>query len=242
MMDDRAIVDSFVAHLRDNGYPGLYVETRPDRDNRMSSDIDALAGNLAIEHTSVDSIENQRRNGVWFSRIADALEQEFKNVLRFRLRLVFPYDGVAKGQDWDAIRRALASWVSSATGALTDGSHEVAVEGVPFNFHVTKDSKGRPGLFFLRVDPGDTTLAARISSQLTRKAAKLQPYRVAGKATVLLVDSGDIALMSQVKMLEAIREAFGGLPDGIDQLWYVDTSILPHLEFWDLTAALRRAV
>jgi hypothetical protein len=241
-MDDKAVVDLFISHLRENGHVALRLDSRPDLDNRNSSDIDAIAGNFAIEHTSVDTIENQRRDGKWFSSVADPLEDQFRNSLRFRLRLIFPYDGIAKGQDWDALREALASWISSAAGALADGSHEVAIQGIPFNFHVTKDSTGRPGLFFLRIDPGDTTLASRVLSHLSRKAEKLLPIRSAGKTTVLLVDSSDIALMSHGKMLEAIREAFGGLPGGVDQLWYVDTSISPDLEFWDLTPALEHAV
>ena len=237
-MDDKAIVDSFISHLRENGHAGLRLDSRPDLDNRNSSDIDAIAGHFAIEHTSIDTIENQRRDGVWFSTVADPLEDQFRNALPFRLRLIFPYDGVAKGQDWDALRATLATWISSAAGALADGSHEVVVEGVPFGFHVTKDSTGKPGLVFVRIEPGDETLATRTRSQLSRKAEKLQPYKAAGKTTVLLVDSGDVALMSHAKMREAIEEAFGGLPGGVDQLWYVDTSIPPDLEFWNLTSSL----
>ena len=47
--------------------------------------------------------------------------------------------------------------------------------------------------------------------------------------------------MSHGKLLEAIRLAFGGgMPEGVDQLWYVDTSIELELEFWDFTSALFR--
>ena len=96
----------------------------------------------------------------------------------------------------------------------------------------------RPGLFFVRIDPGDGTLASRLSVQLARKAAKLQPYKAAGKTTVLLVDSSDMALMNHISMRDSIREAFGGLPPGVDELWYADTCIPPDVEFWDLTAQL----
>ena len=127
-MDDKDIVDSFISHLRENGHLGLRLDSRPDLDHRNSTDIDAIAGDLAIEHTSIDTIENQRRDSKWFASVADPLEDQFKNALPFRLRLIFPYDGIAKGQDWDAVvRETLASWVSSSAGALSDGSHEVGL-------------------------------------------------------------------------------------------------------------------
>jgi hypothetical protein len=59
---DAAVVDAFVAHLAEQRYPGIQVESRPDVENRNSSDIDAIAGPFAIEHTSVDTVEHQRRN------------------------------------------------------------------------------------------------------------------------------------------------------------------------------------
>ena len=68
--DDASIVEAFVSYLAKERYPGICVEARPDLDNRRSSDIDAIAGPLAIEHTSVDTIENQRRDSAWFGKIA----------------------------------------------------------------------------------------------------------------------------------------------------------------------------
>jgi len=241
-MDDATVVATFVAYLRDNGYPGLSIESRPDLENRKSPAIDAIAGSFAIEHTSIDTIENQRRDGIWFSHVADPLEDQFKGTLPFRLRLVFPYTSIVKGQDWNAIREALAAWISSQALGLLDGTHNVAIPSVPFEFRVVKDSKRRPGLIFARIDPGDTTLATRVFGQLSRKAAKLRPHRAIGRTTVLLVDSSDMALMSHEAMLDSIQLAFGSrMPEGVDQLWYADTSIESELEFWDFTSALTRS-
>jgi len=65
---------------------------------------------------------------------------------------------------------------------------------------------------------------------------KLAGYQSTGKITVLLVESSDIALMSEGMMLDAIRQACpGGLPTGVDQLWYADTSIPDEIEFRDFT-------
>ena len=74
---------------------------------------------------------------------------------------------------------------------------------------------------------------------MRRKAEKLEPYRTRGKRTVLLLDSGDIALMSVDKLVAAIRARFQtGLPDGVDELWYADTSVPSVLEFCDIKAIL----
>jgi hypothetical protein len=57
---------------------------------------------------------------------------------------------------------------------------------------------------------------------------------------VLLVESEDIALMNEAKMLAAVRTAFAdGPPSGVHQLWYVDTSIPIEILFKDFTLALK---
>ena len=234
-LDDVAVVDAFVAHLAESRHPGILVDSRPDVDNRSSSDIDAIAGPLAIEHTSIDTLENQRRDGSWFGEVAQPLEDEFRDRLPFRLRLVFPYEGIKAGQAWDAIRDALRQWVTDVVPSLTDGRHTIGIPRVPFEVSITKESDRPPGLFCMRVAPPDDNLAERLGTLLSRKAAKLKPYRSAGRRTVLLVESGDIALMNAHKLAETIREAFtNGLPDGVDELWHADTSVPGALEFWDL--------
>lgn len=55
-----------------------------------TADIDAIAGPFAIERTSIDTLENQRRHSSWFGGVAQPLEDEFRDRLPFRLRLIFP--------------------------------------------------------------------------------------------------------------------------------------------------------
>jgi hypothetical protein len=87
----------------------------------------------------------------------------------------------------------------------------------------------------MRIAPDDATLATRLAAQMKRKAKKLEPYRSDGKITVLLLDSGDIALMNEEKLKDAVVATFPqGLPDGVDELWYADTSVPAVLEFWDI--------
>lgn len=112
-MSDRDVVDAFISHLRDHGNPGLQVDRRPDEENRGSSDIDAIAGPFAIEHTSIDTLPNQRRDSDWFMRAAGKLERELPSTSPFRLNVTLEYNAVGIGQDWVAI--VLHSRAGSAT-------------------------------------------------------------------------------------------------------------------------------
>jgi hypothetical protein len=237
-MKDSEVVDAFVSYLRDHGHPGLEVERRPDEENRESSDIDAIAGAFAIEHTSVDTLADQRRDADWFMRAAGGLEQELPSKPPFRLSITLEYDAVAKGQNWPAIRAALKSWVTHDAPILSDGAHLLeSPAGIPFRLHIIKSSGRRPGVFFGRREPEDDTLPGRLRGAFERKAAKLAKYHVDGVTTVLLVENDDIALMNEWKMRQAIQEAFPtSLPAGVNQVWYADTSIPSDIEFRDFTS------
>jgi len=240
-LTDAMVVDAFVDYLAEERHPGLHIESRPDVTNRSSADIDTVAGPFAIEHTSIDTIENQRRDGSWCGAVAERLEEAFRRRLRFRLRLIFPYEGIAAGQDWDAIRDALGSWISEGVPTLPDGAHTTRVPGVPFELSVTKESDRPPGIFCIRVAPPDDSLAERCGVILNRKAKKLQAYRAAGKTTVILLESRDMALMNVNKLAEAVRDAFpSDLPDGVDELWHADASVPAGMEFWNLGEMIRR--
>lgn len=244
-MDDRAVIDAFVAYLRDHGHPGLHVDRRPDEENRKSSDIDAIAGTFAIEHTSIDTLPNQRRDSDWFMRAAGNLEEELEATPPFRLNITLEYDAVGIGQNWAEVRAALKGWISNAAPSLPEGRSLVETSpGIPFRLHVVKASEGRPGVFFARYQPDDDTLATRVKAAFDRKGEKLAKYQKPGVTTILLIENDDIALMNEWKMLQAIQRAFpSGAPPGVDQVWYADTSIQSALEFRDFTPQLgKRAV
>ena len=239
-MKDCDVIEAFVAYLRERGHPGLGVDSWPDKENRESSDIDAISGAFALEHTSVDTLPNQRRDADWFTRVVSGLEAELSTSPACRVHVTLEYHAVSTGQDWLAIREALKVWITHEVPHLADGNHGIEdISGVPFRLHVTKASDRPPGLFFARYEPVDDTLSARIRTQFDRKAQKLAKYQSEGKTTVLLVENADIALMNAQKMLEAIRRAYpNGLPTGVAELWYADTAIPDDIDFSDFTAML----
>jgi hypothetical protein len=235
-MNDRDVIDAFVAYLKEQGNPGLKVDRRPDDENQDSPDIDAIAGPFAIEHTSIDTLANQRRNSDWFMQVTGGLEDDCSRKLSFRLNVTLQYHAITKGQDWAAVRQALKSWINERAPGLADGLHVLDnVPGIPFRLHVWKASSRPPRVVFSRIEPDDNSLSHRIREQFDRKAKKLEKYH-ASYTTVLLVESDDIALMNAPKMLEAIQTAYPfGLAPGVDEIWYADTSIINDIEFMHLT-------
>ena len=225
---DQQIVDAFVASLREHGHPGLRVDRRPDEENRRARDIDPIAGPFAIEHTSVDTVANQRQASAHFGHVVGGIREELAGKVPFRLRITVQWSAVRKGQDWAAIRQVLKAWILAESPSLVDGRHVIdddAIPGVPFGLLVRKASARPPGIIFGRTEPHDAAFPARIRKQLDEKAAKLAKYRPE-KTTILLVESNDIALMNESILLGAIKGAYShALPPGVDQVWYADTSV-----------------
>jgi hypothetical protein len=231
---DREIVTRFIEQIRDEARSDLKIDRWPEDENPGQSEIEAVAGNLAIEHTSIDTLPNQRRDGEWFMNALASVE---RIPVSFRLRIRVPYKLVAKGTDWADLERGLAAWITNVAPALLDGVHEIDLpQATGVGLAAQKSSGSSPGVFLRRPAPDDDTLAARVGDQIRRKSKKLARYKAQGYTTVLLLETKDSSLMHQHKMLEAAREGMGGtmLPE-IDQIWYVEAD--GHVAI-DLTSAL----
>lgn len=240
---DKNLIVEFVNFLREHGHPDLNIDRFPDHEQRKMPDIDALAGAFAIEHTSIDTVPQQRQRSAWFMQAAGDLEAEFNRSERrpgFFFSITLPYEAIDTGQDWNGIKETFRSWISSNLFSLPEGVQMMQeLSGVPFEFRVKKSRVGPKGVFFSRFSPTDTSLPGRIRDLLDRKAKRLMPYKTRGKITVLLVESDDIAFMNDPLLVEAIRSAYNdALPQGVDQLWFADTAFRPDLQFRDLTKAV----
>jgi hypothetical protein len=240
-METKSLIKEFISYLNRNGYSGLQIDKWPDEENRNCPDIDAIADVLAIEHTSIDTLPNQRRDSNWFSRIVQGLEDEISYQLSFSLRIIFPYDGIQTGQNWSQIRDALRLWIITVAPTLQNGRHTVRGQmNFPFDFLVHKASDQTPRLSFGRFAPEDKSLPLRIREQLDRKINKLKPYKEKGRITILLIETSDIALMNEDILLQAIKDGYEGIfPESVDQVWYADTSIPSASEFIDFTDRLK---
>ncbi len=242
-MKDYDVIDAFIEYLREQGHPELTISCHPDKKNRGSPDIDAIAGPFAIEHTSIDTLPNQRRNNDWFIRVVGEFEQELQSQISFRLSIIFPYDAVTKGQDWTTIRENLKNWILEKSPCLECGRHLLNnIHDIPFQLTMFKEHDLAPAVRFSRFPPDNAYLPDRIKKLFDKKGEKLKKYQDLGKTTVLLIESYDIALMDIQgrKILNAIREAYPlGLPVGVDEIWYVDTAEFPdRIRFKNFTSDL----
>ena len=232
-LKDSCVIDRFVAHLRKNGHPNLQVDRCPDQENRNSKDIDAIAGPFAIEHTRIDTLQEQSRNSNRFDKVIGGLENELSSQLPFGLSIILEYNAITTNQDWKAINQALKNWIINESPNLVNGCHVlVNVPDIPFNFTVIKDTDMPHSLGFFRFQPNNNTLPTRIKKLCDGKAKKLAKYQGSGKTTVLLVENNDIALMHPIMMRQEMPKAYpNGLPAGVDKIWYADTSHVRDIPF-----------
>jgi len=217
---DREIVERFVEHLRDEGQVDLKIDSWPEDDHPGQSVVEAIAGNLAIEHTSVDTLPDQRRIGEQFT---DALGVLDHLPTTARLSINIPYELVTIGADWGAYRLALAHWIINVAPTLQDGRYDIELPNTPLTCIGTKESNRPARVVISRPIQNDETLPQRVGQQITRKMKKLRRYKADRYATVLILETQDQSLMNQHKMLEAVREGLrGSMPEGLDQLWFTE--------------------
>jgi hypothetical protein len=223
---DKRLVEAFVCHLAQGPYPRLTISRFPDMENRDRKEIDAIAGDLAIEHTSIDTVPDQRRDDSYFMQVVRGLRQELQPLVHVRLTIGLDWTAVHPGQDWPAIRAAFRSWIVEKAHRLADGDHAMSgVPGIPFGFRAEKESDRPPRVVFRRTAPDDDSLPERVRDLVSRKADKLESY-AGGYVTVLLLESSDLALMNRTLLVNAIARAFAdGLPSHLDEVWYADTSV-----------------
>ena len=243
-MGENDVIDAFVRHMAHyKDCPNLAVNRWPDKENRTEPEIDAIAGRFAIEHTSIDSVTNQRRLDDWYLRVVDGLDRVISDIVDCGFTITLEFQAIAKGMDWYCIRDDLQKWIVDYAPSLENGNHKITLPAsspieFPIVMHVWKEPT--PSIVgFARFEPEDDTLPARIRKLLDRKAMKLRKYQGSSGTTMLLVENDDIALMSEAKMLDALLEAYAdGLPQGVDEIWFADTSITDKPQFRDFTTRI----
>jgi hypothetical protein len=222
---DRACIRDFAAFLRAIGRPVDGVDCWPE--DEAHGEIDAIVGSYAIQHTSVDALPRGREASARFDKVIGDLEGEFAGKLGFPLLIAWDWAAVQKGQQWGAIRDALRAWIASDEARdLPNGRHQITgAAGIPFRFDATKPARfDLDGVRFSRNDPKDTTFNERLHDQLTgrhKKLAVLGGHRADGRTTLLLLESRDIALMNDGKIIEALEAAFPTRPAEVDEVWFM---------------------
>lgn len=227
---EKHIVESFLEHLgKVRGRP-LRAEAWPDEENRNTADIDAIAGPYAIEHTVVESFENQLRELAWYRESFIPLIEELRPRVDSRLEINLPREAIGFR---DSLVPELRDWVLANEPGLDDGVLEATLVRSGIGIRVSKSSGRKRGVHLTWWIPGQNRKA--LTRQLQKKISKLARYREKGKTTILLVESDDLQSMNSVLMEELVQGAVGPeLAVHVDELWYADTSIPGSLEFEEL--------
>lgn len=243
--EEQNIINAFVrSQERTTGIEWKIIEW-PDANLNANKEIDAIAlfntTKIAIEHMSIDAIENQRRDSNYFSKAMGDLEKELQGLLPFSLRITIPYEAITRGHDWDKTRERLKSWILNEVIKLPDIKKRFYPEGLHFSVYISKDST-RHGIIILSrsVSEEDFSKHDETIKCLRRHSDKLLKYKNKHYETILLIESFDMALMNPVIAKFIItRAADQDMLRGINQIWHADTSgnseiyfstITPHCE------------
>ncbi len=234
------VLKKFVKYLSENGYPNLRVDGYPDEINRITPDIDVIAGPFAIEHTSIDTISRLRELTKWFEDIVGDPKEDFPNI-QFRLNISFRYNAIKKGHDSAMIINALKNWIAKEAPLLNDTRQkEIKIPHVPFALKITKQSDRPPGVIYSRGVENDETFPIRFENLIRRKLPKLSKYKDEF-ITILLIENND-GLMDKSIMINSINKNFiKDILNSVDQFWYADTTFFYDVEFENITSDIRFA-
>lgn len=238
-MNDKALIQELIDFLNNKYGCELAIIAFPDKDNRNSRDIDAIAENknirVAIEHTSIDPIKNQRRDGFRFDSVIGKIENDLRDTNDYYLRIVIPYNAIQTKQNWKQLNLAMRDWIENEAPCYKEGKSIIKnAKDIPFAFTIIKDLNRNPRVVFYRGSPNDTTLSSRIVQLINDKTSKLSPYAVNGFFTILLLESYDEVHIDPYEIRDIIETNYKNrCPKGLAQIWHCFTSI-PHRPDFEL--------
>jgi hypothetical protein len=197
--------------------------------NQKGGDIEALAPPFAIEHTSVDRIENQRRHDEQFKRVVKDLNR-IELTPPARLSLLISLEDFLN-LNHNKLRTEMDQWLRKEASELNEGhSTGNKIGRLSVRWWCWK-YKNRPPRIKIGFSADIEKYSKDISDLIKRKSHKLGGYKQQSFTTVLIVESYDFQLMAPDVFLEMVL----GVPEEnkkfIDQIWFADTS-LNDIEFW----------
>jgi len=225
---------------------GYKITGHPDEIERNLPACDALARvgfrNVAVEHTSIDSIPFQRGDDNRFMKLLGPLERELAGKLQTpgHYQLVIPMNAIPTGINWADFRLRIREWCSKVARNLEVGGPHTAPrhfvrevpQGVPFEVTLYR-WHGRDGQFKIaRLCPTDLANQREkvICQALISRGTKVASYRKSGFRTILILESNDVALANATNIGQAFVNATKKvqsvqLPD---EVYLVQTGIIPY--------------
>lgn len=228
-MDQDEIIRRFIAQYNSCQDAQFTITCLPDKTERNRRACDAYAEALgvrplAIEHTNVETFQQQKQDSARFSEVCGVLETELKAHFPYHVTLIIPTFAIQTGTDWKSITDALREWLLTQVSILPVGRTDHQVEGVPFRITIWKGD--RPGRWFgvARTAPPTLETTEIVTAALNNKNNQLQRYRANGDETILILETDDIALINHVELYKAFIQASARAPTpNIDQVWIAQT-------------------
>jgi hypothetical protein len=232
-MEAKNIIQRFVNRYNECQRNEYRISRWPDEENRQGRDIDAVAESggerpLGIEHTKVETFFSQLPDAARFAQYYGELETELKNSFDFDLMLTLPIFAFVTGTKWRDVRNRIRDWLIWQGVNFEDGysSHQIA--GVPFTIGISKNITGSKLFTVARRAPSDRDvhieLAQSFAESMSDKNDQLAQYRASGAATILILESQDIALVSHVSLYKAFIQAHAIIATpNIDEFWIACT-------------------
>jgi hypothetical protein len=232
-MNQDEVIRRFVAKYNESQENTYQITRWPDKEERNARACDAFAEApgarpLAIEHTNIETFNNQKLDSARFIKILGELETELKNAFASHVTATVPTFAIQPGTDWQKIKTTLREWLLANVPTLSIGRTDHNIPGVPFQITVNKENDLPSWFGVMRwVPPGidkHDQLVDSIVAALTDKNDQLQRYRGDGAETVLILESQDIALVSRVILYKAFLRARGRVViPNIEQIWVANT-------------------
>lgn len=230
------IISEFIVYLTKTRSIPFQIICWPDKLNRSSKDIDAIAEGddirIAIEHTTIDTVNKQREDSDRFMKVFKEIETHLFTKVADKIRLTVDFYVVQNKINWQKLQQTLKDWLEKNIPTLPFGSAYHNIPNIPFKVHINKQASINPSFRIGRFPPENKTLPKRIASSISRKMEKLAPYKKKGYKTFLLIENNDIALMSLALLKSSVKIVMKKkLVKELDEIWYADTSIPNDLEF-----------
>ncbi len=232
---DRTIVPEFLQHYESLTGVKFEAVNWPEDQQRAGEVIDCEARGvvgdrtvvLAIEHTEVETYDQQLRDGVWFDW-ANALEKELQGKWPWHVGISLVY---SPGTFWPKdLSESIRQWVHANIERVAETGnrrgHDVAIGGV--NAIITKWPSDRRAVLFARTSPegvpDPASLDARMTEALGHKREELRKRRAGGETSLTLLESRDIALISMATWYASFfRVTRKDKHEALSEVWFADT-------------------
>jgi hypothetical protein len=234
---EQRTIDDFCALLTRAEHRPVSISETPDCANQGRSGCDALIDRggvvCAAEHTSLNSFHGQRHDDAAFGQVIRPLEEAIRaRRPGWEVIVGVPVRALPTERTWREALPALREVFLSEIESLVDGERRmVTVGNPPFETVLTcRRTPGATTCFVMRLVPDDLArqLADRMADRLRAKRQQLHPYFDRGMATILLIESDDVALTNRHNLAEAFAiAARRATTDSISEVYIAQSSRTP---------------